>query len=88
LRYLVDQLLLSESEDGGHVPVQQLVHLKVLVIITKWIVEGLRHLQPSEVEQELQAKGLKGYVAIVFLKCGLPVPVFKGFIKLGNIKKA
>ena len=37
------------------VPVHQLVHIKVLVVVTERIVEGLGHLQPTKVEQELQA---------------------------------
>jgi hypothetical protein len=37
------------------VAVHQLVHLKVLVVVPEGIVEGLRHLQPTEVEEELQA---------------------------------
>ena len=37
------------------VPVHQLVHIKVLVVVTERIVERLGHLQPTKVEQELQA---------------------------------
>ena len=37
------------------VPVHQLVHIKVLVVVPERIVEGLGHLQPTKVEQELQA---------------------------------
>jgi hypothetical protein len=37
------------------VAVHQLVHLEVLVVVPEGIVEGLRHLQPTKVEQELQA---------------------------------
>ena len=39
--------------------VHQLVHLEVLVVVPEWIVEGLGHLQPTEVEEELEAAGVK-----------------------------
>ncbi len=44
-----------EGADCLQVAVHQLVHLEVLVVVPEGIVEGLRHLQPTEVEQELQA---------------------------------
>jgi hypothetical protein len=46
---------IHQVQADPQVAVHQLVHLEVLVVVPEGIVEGLRHLQPSEVEQELQA---------------------------------
>ncbi len=48
-------LPVHQVQSHPQVAVHQLVHLEVLVVVPEGIVEGLRHLQPSEVEQELQA---------------------------------
>ena len=55
IHHLVLLSPLHQSQHRHHVPVHQLVHLKVLVVVTERIVEGLGHLQPTIVEQELQA---------------------------------
>ncbi len=37
-------------------PVQQLVHAEVLVVVSEGIVEGLRHPEPAEEEEKLEAE--------------------------------
>ena len=36
------------------VPVNQPVHLEVIIIFTKWVYQSLRHLEPAHVEEELE----------------------------------
>ena len=36
--------------------IEQLIHAKVLVVVPEWIVEGLRHPEPAEEEEELEAE--------------------------------
>ena len=54
----LDTVLTNKSNWMSYpgVPVQQLVHAEVLVVVSERIVEGLRHPQPAEEEEKLEAE--------------------------------